>query len=297
MENAIDLSQEQEIARFIQSNFTLEYQVDLTLAIEMLLQFEYEGICDALCELLYSPTAEDTDATSVTFSRIAEDALSDLIKQHGVTTDNATLSTDLEVIRGIYHVQHIEDPVPYLRIIEGNTQSPEEKLATILSQFSVKDETFFLTALAEVEESFLNRLYLKLTEQEEKTNENSSKEIDVELLSNFKLFIQRYGKTNLGYSIVNTGTPIGLPISDYVGYFAGQIDVSHPDVAAMDLLSLFFLASDTWQSPVIAYRDNSEQLLNNTKDLQVIESKMQQIFESYAQYKKANDDHASLSSI
>ncbi len=296
MENSIDLSPEQEIARFIQSNYTPEYQADLAMAISVMYQFEHDGIQDTLCELLYAPGGEDSDALSVSFANTVEDSLKELVRMHGVTAEEATLSHHLEIMRGIYHVQGTEDPIPFLRIIEGNTQTAEEKLAAILASFSSYGEAYFIAILTEVEESLLTRLYLKLSEQESEQKDDEE-EANQALIDNFKLFVHRYGKSNLGYMVVGMGVALGLPIASYLDYFTGHIDTTHPDTATMDLLSLFFLAEDTWQAPIEAYRTYSEQLINNVKDLQTIEDRMQRVYESFVQYKKATDDQASLPTV
>jgi len=286
-ENTIDLTQEEEIERYISTSYTTEYSTDLNNAVAILEVFQYPELKDKLTQLIYSPASEDPEYLHVSFNNeVIEMALS-TVNQHGITlTEEVTLSQINNVLAALYTLPRRTDSVGFLGLLEVNDISNEEKFAKLLSYTTQLTEEDAMVILGEVQDVFLKRLYTLLSEAEVLDEEIPNQAI----VENFKCFLKYLSDKQdglLGSHILETGMLVGLPFRLYMAYFSEEISSSHAESIAVDLMSVLLISSDAWESPIAMYREMSETLVKDSSLRIKVETHLKRIDEDFKQYKEA----------
>ncbi len=286
MNNAVYMSAEDELTSYIQSHYTPEYGRLLQLALQALQVYEVAGIQDTLCELIYDPISEDPDILHHNFANTLEHAMAKLLEEHGLSLDDASLNTLVEIAVALIRVQHALDPVPYLRLLELNTLNNEEKLSKILQDFCGLEESQLMLSLTGVEDSLMERLTTTLENVLTQKGDDQVED-NTALNHNLRLFFEYAGKTSLGYQVIYHGMKTGFDFETYLNLFKDMVSTSLPQDTAMNALSLIYMGNDTWQRPLEAYRQHSEGLIKPMKDIQTVEAKLAAFVGVFEQFKQA----------
>lgn len=288
MENTTYTNEDQEIAGYIASTFTQECGQDLTTALSILYDLEYPNIQEFLVGLVNGAAGDDKDLVSMQFEAAIHDGLNDIFTQWGVTfNEEVRLSTKNTIASSMNFVQEIEDPVPYLRILETNL-SPVEKLARIVEGVSDFTEIEVLDSVLSINPETLSRLYDVLTQAEERlTGSQEEPEINEKQLKCFTDF-QKYCNNEplIGYVMLVNNFLFGMKYETYLPYVEGHLVQTLPEETAKNLLSFFFLSSDTWEAPLETFRKESERLLHRGAAILPTEDAMRKILTGFEQYRK-----------
>lgn len=287
-ENTLDLTQEEEIERYVASSYTTEYAIELNNAIALLELFQYPELKDKLTQLIYSAPAEDPDYLHVSFNNeVVEMALS-TVNQHGIAlAEEVSLGQISQVLVALYTLPRREDSAGFLGLLEVNDISNEEKFAKLLCHVTSLTEEDAMTILIEVQDVFLKRLYTLLS-RDNVTEEEAL--IDPAIVDNFRHFVKFMndkGDGMLGLLILETGMLVGLPFRLYMAYFADEVNSTHAETIAIDLMSVLLISSDAWESPIAVYREMSESLVKDTVLRSSVETHLKRILEDFQQYKEA----------
>lgn len=286
-ENTIDLTQEEEIERYVSSSYTTEYAIDLNNAIALLELFQYPELKDKLTQLIYSAEAEDPEYLHVSFSNEVIEMALGTVNQHGITmAEEVTLGQINQVLVALYTLPRREDSVGFLGLLEVNDISNEEKFAKLLCHVTSLAEEDAMAVLVDVQDVFLKRLYELLSQN----NINEEEATDPAIVDNFRHFVKFMsdkGDGMLGLLILETGMLAGLPFRLYMAYFADEINSTHAETIAVDLMSALLISSDAWESPVAVYREMSESLVKDTVLRSSVETHLKRILEDFQQYKEA----------
>lgn len=281
-------SPDDEILAYISGTYTPEYGNSLQAALSLLYAFGVDGVQDTLCEMIYDISAENHDSHRIAFSSFIQQEVLRLLSLHGIDIDEARLDETVAVLSAISLVQQCEDPVPYLRVLESNTLSSEEKMARILKDFCFLDETRLMMVFHGVEEGLPVKLYqhLLILEQRYRTEDKTNEEADEQkIVENFRRFESCFGQDTFAHQVLFSGMKIGLPFRLYVAYIGEE--ESRPEASyILDIFSLMLIAEDTYNRPVAAFRELSDVLLDNPKNYQHIEAEIQKINEKFELYKK-----------
>lgn len=290
LENMTNHSPDTEILGYISSTFTREYQADLINALAILYNLEFPDIQEKLLGLINGVEAEDNEGLSELVSQTISDSLDQVFVQWGITlTEDVMLSIKNSIATALTFVTSIEDPVPYLRILETDL-SKQEKLARIVYDLTNVSEIAVLDAVLDISDSAIQRLYGELTKREQAFAEVEEISVNEKQLKNFQLFCQYAGKEHIGYQMLMNNFKLGMPAETYYTYVHNYLDVDVPVMTADNILSYYLMASDTWEAPMDAFRSNSERLLTNSRDILTVESAMRKRLEGFEQYKRALHD-------
>lgn len=287
MENTSFNGPDQEILGYFQSVFTREYVADLSNALSVLYESEYEGIQESLVSLLNGPEADNPDTLSSLMVAEIVKALDRLLELQGVKMfEEASIQHKNMVATTLGYMATMEDPVPYLRILETDLTSVE-KLARLCQVVVAVDELVILDAVEEIEDNTLSKLYTTLEKQEAKQRHEEVEENHSKLIENFKLFCQYLGHDHIGYSMLQNDFKIGLESRTYLPFIAVHFNSIEVDVIAKNILSYFFISKDAWTSPLEHFRRESELLLRNPRNIIPVEAQMRKTLEGFEQYKRA----------
>ena len=286
-ENTLDLTQEEEIERYVASSYTTEYAIELNNAIALLELFQYPELKDKLTQLIYSAPAEDPEYLHVSFNNEVIEMTLGTVNQHGITlTEEVTLSQINQVLVALYTLPRRDDSAGFLGLLEVNDISNEEKFAKLLSYVTSLTEEDAMVILGEVQDVFLKRLYVLLL-KDDVAEEVAPDPAIVDNFRHFVKFMNDKGDGMLGTLILETGMHVGLPFRLYMAYFADEINSTHAETIAVDLMSVLLISSDAWEAPIAVYREMSELLVKDAMLRPRVETCLKRIDEDFQQYKEA----------
>ena len=290
LENMTQHSPDQEILGYIRSTYTREYQNDLIVALAVLYGLEYPDIQEKLIAAINGIDAEDNEGLSDRVSSLITAAVDQVFTLWGITlNDDVMLSVKNNIATALTFIPSIEDPVPYLRILETDL-SGEEKVARIVQAVINQAEIITLDAILEVAPLTLDRLYAELTKQEAIVSKDIEEEINPKQLDNFKKFCVYAGTDHIAYQMLENNFKFGMILENYLPYIADHLNTGRVETTAKTLLSFYLMASDTWESPIETFRKYSESLISDMKDVLAIEGLMRSMLEGFEQYKKATHE-------
>jgi len=290
LENMTQHSPDQEILGYIRNTYTREYQNDLIVALAVLYGLEYPDIQEKLIAAINGIDAEDNEGLSDRVSSLITAAVDQVFTLWGITlNDDVMLSVKNNIATALTFIPSIEDPVPYLRILETDL-SGEEKVARIVQAVINQAEIITLDAILEVAPLTLDRLYAELTKQEAIVSKDIEEEINPKQLDNFKKFCVYAGTDHIAYQMLENNFKFGMILENYLPYIADHLNTGRVETTAKTLLSFYLMASDTWESPIETFRKYSESLISDMKDVLAIEGLMRSMLEGFEQYKKATHE-------
>lgn len=286
-----------EIQSFIAGSYSQELQEDLAGAMALFEAFEYTAPYEQLADTLYDPEQEDPDAVQLGVLGVFHRSLDHLLQCHQIRLqEEISISTKNQVLGVMVRIQNMEDPTPVLRILETDL-SGEEQLAKLMEAYSTIDETQALDTFASVSSELLHRLRDTLYQKEEAIEEVSTE--SMQNAAQFEVlrdFFHVHGQTNLAAEMLNNGMRPGWALHLYLPYVQSALVAPTPTQMAKDLLSLFFMASDTYIDPLQAFRVHSETLLSSVDLIQRVETAMRADLNALSQYTGAKYVARSLSS-
>lgn len=291
-----------EIENYITATYSPELRGEIRASLMVFEAFEYNKPFDDFPDVLYDVDADNADLTMGKFVVVITNHLNALLQMHKLTlVEDADLATRNQVCAALYRLQHLEDPVPTLRILETTDLDNVDKFSRILAQLTTISEPQLLATIESVDPIALELLANLLYDQEEKAKKIEAENMDdlklkQQLLANLKDFFLVCGTDNLGFELVENGVLLGHPATLYYPYIGEQLVTENDDQTALNLLSFFFLASDTYNAPLESYRSHSEQLINGHARIMNIETLIARHLNDLRQYQKARDDARQVSS-
>jgi hypothetical protein len=286
MENTTYSSPDQEILGYMNKTYSPECQRVLTNALAILYHVEYPDLQSNLLELLNGPDSEDTDGLSESFVGIIQDAVVNYLKLLGIeAVQDAELSALVATATALEILSAIEDPLPFIRLLETDN-TPDVKLAKLVSEMTTESELSVLDSLHHVEISLMTRLMVMLEKQEIRTI-TTEEEINLSaMIENLKQYKAYKGDKGIGFSMLDFGFKPGGSSSNYAAYMGEMIDAGEPEATADNLISFYYLAEDTWKAPVESYRKDAESYIKDPKHIPLVEQSMRRILEAFEQYKR-----------
>lgn len=287
------ISQATEIESFIVTTFSPEQQEEINLALSIFITFSYARPFEQINHILDTSEVEPTDVTQLRMLDQIRESLYDLATLHKVEVLEDTPSRILsQIMLGLYRLTHLEDPVPYLRILESNSKTNEEKLSELLGEVTDLDAVAYMDYIQDVRESLLERLSKLLYSQEE-NQENAvpppAELIDQQsrMLARLKAFFEVSGIDNIAYEYSLSGMALGHPFGLYLPIISTEVVVEDEEATAKNILSVFLMSIDTFEDPIVAFRTHSEELLDSVNQTARIEAIMLRIFTELRSYEES----------
>lgn len=285
---------------YIEATYSPAQQSEFRAAFMVFDAFDYAKPYEELPDVIYDVNADDQDLTMLTFTATIDRHLDQLLTMHKVAVmDETSMATKNQLLASLYRLQHLEDPVPVLRILETTDLPNEDMLARIVSSISTLDESDVLIAIETVDDQTIQLLQQYLYQQE--ANQATEKAVDLQdaqqkhlLLENLKDFFVLCGKDNVAYAMVENNILLGNPIALYYPYIYEHLVTANDEQTAKNLLGFFFIASDTFHAPLETFRQYSEDLISDHGRIMRIEVAMGKYLTDLRQYQKAKRDARQL---
>jgi hypothetical protein len=296
----MDHVNDDEVIEYIDSHLPKELGDEVRASLMVFDAYGYSKPYITLQDAVTAPEAEDTDLLQSTFFQIVQEGLDAILAVHRVVLmDEVDLATKNQILGALYRLQYLEDPVPVLKILEGEDDD-EGKLARIVEIYSDIDHGTLMTAIESVDPTTLTVLQDFLYQGEKENEEAETPESLMQkslLMANMKDFILLNGKDCLAAEMITNGIQPGHLLSLYYPFVKDLLVTENIEQTAVNLLSFFFLGRDTYAEPLKAFRVMSETLIENTTDMVKIEVKLTELIEALRNHQKVTHEARSLSVI
>lgn len=277
---------------YLESAFTEEMQEEIARSFSLFDAFEYDQAQTPLIDILMNQSnLSSADMQDQFMSRLHE-GLNFVLLQHTIRcTPDTTIYQKNELIRGLAHIQRLEDYTPIIRTLE-TLESDEFQLATVLSMVSALDTGAIMHEIESFNPRLLKHLKNYIYDKEESLPVEERG--DKKLVGHVRFFNHVFGDNNLGSQMVRGQLRIGEMFETYLEYirdvFVGPTD----EQTAINLLSVIYLSGDGFNSPLLVYRKYSFQLLQDLDRTSKIEVEILRHIAKLSEYKKAQSEKDQL---
>lgn len=248
------------ITLFVQSNYTEQQAEDIFEAIGLMRVFNYTDPFLPMEDLLMNESYEDPIVMTDKFTLIILNAQAYLLDRHGISLcEDTTLAFNNQVLRVLFQLQHLEDPVPVLRLLETD-QNDTLKLVQILEMFTNTPDTTFLQIIETVRPICLKLLAEFLYEQEE-TQKLATKELPI-LKENVRLFTQVFGINEAVRTILDSNVIMGEEFELYMPlYDELRSLITDEETLVQTLVFLLLYSSDGTMKPIEVFTEHADKLV------------------------------------
>lgn len=250
------------ITLFVQSNYTEQQAEDIFEAIGLMRVFNYLDPFLPMEDLLMNESYEDPIVMVDKFSLIILNAQAYLLDRHGIClSEDTTLAFNNQVLRVMFQLQRLEDPVPVLRVLESDNDD-SIKLCQILEMFTNTPDTTFLQIVDTVRPVCLKLLAEYLYEQEE-TQKLATKELPI-LKENVRLFTKVFGINEAVRIIMDSDVIMGEDFELYLPLYDELRGlITDENMLVQTLVFLLLYSGNGTLNPIAVYTEYADRLVGD----------------------------------
>lgn len=285
---------EEIINVFVENHFTEEFTEQVHISFGLFTALDYDLPFQAFADMAMNESSVDTSTMKDTFVLKLHEHLNFVLTQYKIKlVDWAKIEEKNEIIRALVAILHVEDYTGIIRSLE--TMEPDEvQLSEALSEFTTFDITKIMELLEEVSPVTIQTLKNFIYEKEKA--EELQNYTEPKIIRHMRFFNEVFGKDNLAYHMVSGQMLTGQTFETYIPFV---IQVYNPaaDIkkTALDILSVLFISSDGFNSPLLTYRKNSHKLIDELNVITKVEVEILNHIAKLAEHKKAADEKARVS--
>lgn len=273
---------------YLESTFTEEFQEEIERSFSLFDAFEYHQAIPPFIDILLNQSNLNTADMQDQFTQQLHEALNYILQQHTIRlSPDATIYQKNEIIRGLAHIQRLEDYTPVIRTLE-TLESDEYQLATVLSMVSALDTGTLMHLIDFFNPRLLKQLKEYIYNKEDALPEEERS--DKKLVGHVRFFNHVFGDQNLGSQLIRSQIRIGEMFETYIEYIRDVFVAPSDEQTAINLLSVIYLSGDGYNSPLLVYRKYSHQLLQDLDRTSKIEVEILKHIAKLTEYKKAEQE-------
>lgn len=290
---------------YINTEFEGEHGNELRRALELLDRFNYPDRDLSLVRLLIDADKKRPEDVHDLFLKDIVEKTNELFIAHKlVLSPDVTLWQRNEFLSALIDVQSLVDYNQLLTLVESNT-SDDEFIGDFFSQLSSLTPSECFTLITEFEPDFIS-LLKEFIKSKAVDFETSDAKIIIQkrIIENAKQFFNyQKDKILLSRKLIDDDVPIGLLFCQYMkiikedligilknktsNYLPSDANGKNCEVIfALNLLSLLYLAEDSFENPILFYRNISHELIANINQITRIDTLIIQYVSAYEEYKK-----------
>jgi len=279
------------IESFIEDNYTEGLQEEILRSFSLFDFFEYNDIYGNFIDLLTDLSNRDIGTVQLNFTVELNKHLDYVLKQHTIeVTDETTIYEKNEIITALARLLKLDDYTSTISLLES-FETDEEILSLILSDNCLLPDTKIMTLIDRFDPSMLKTLkeYIYSKEKDEDNN------INIDILTNVKLFFKLFTNNSIGLNLVRSNILIGEPFETYLQYVEGDLITPDNNTTALNILSVIILSSDGYESSLVTYSNYALRLLQDLNKVGTIEAIVINLISKFEEFKKANHEKNRLS--
>lgn len=259
------LTMDEIIDTYIQGKFSPELGEEIYQLFGLMRVFGYLEPLDRINNLLMRESILEPDAVQDTFTTILDEAQDYLLDKHTiVVNEDASLSLKNAMLRALFQIQNLEDPLPVLRIIESMA-SDEEKFARIFEHMTTISSTEFISVLTQVRPTATRLLSELLYSQEE--NQQKAVPVLTSLRKRLTAYKEVFGINEAVRTILDADVIIGEKFELYLPMFNELRELITDEKMLLEtLLFLLFYSEDGSDHALTVFDQYSDQLVTDLND-------------------------------
>jgi len=276
---------------YILTTFSPEEQSTIFTSFSLLENFGLKFYEDKYINLLYKENTISEETKADTFKLYLFKDILNIIKEHQILLNleqEPTLFELNEICSFLYIIQTLED-YNYALYIFSSTLSNREKIANLISYYSRISNIRLLELLNEIEDNFINNLIDFI----ESKQVNSKVSINTFYLKKMKYFFKFIGENNcLGKSNINIGlynleleeiiNLLDIDISNYIDdLILNKVNTAQ---AALDILSLLIISKDSYELPLLKFKQYSNFFTNKLEHITLLENIIMNMLNDFNNY-------------
>lgn len=253
------------IDTYIQGKFSPEMAEEIYQCFGIFRIFNYLDPIDRINELLLRESVIDPDSIQDTFTVILDDAQDYLLDKHTiVVSEDASLSLKNAMLRALFQLQSLEDPLPVLRIIESMA-TDEEKFARIFEHMTTIPGIEFLSVFTQVRPSALRLLSELLYSQE--NNQSTGSPAMEALRKNLIAYKAVFGVNAAVRTILDADVIIGEKFELYLPIFQDlREEITDEQMLLETLLFLLLYSEDGSNASIAVFEQYADQIVTDLND-------------------------------
>lgn len=272
---------------YIESTFNFEMKLEIYKSFNLFFDYSLENFEEDFIEItmLESKTAKEDNQDR--FIILLNEKIDFIVRAHQLKlSEEATLEQKNELLRALFRLQSLEDYTGVISILE-TTESNLEKFAIIIADISNLDEATVHELVISDDFTLLASLksYIYLKEDSEYQEVNESEEVVEQAKHFFKFFDGDYVGRRLAKSVL-----LGQRFESYLPFIEDSIVVPDNDETAINILSIIYISSDTFNDPLNSYRKHSLRILHDLNAVSKIEEHVIGLIGKFEEYKKVKSE-------
>jgi hypothetical protein len=221
-----------------------------------------------------------------------------IIKDHGILVRDESESTlyDLnEIAHFLYILQKLEDYTLILHMLTSDA-SARTKMVNLIANYSIISVPRIYDIIGEVSDNFIDNL-IKYIEEKEQQSEG----VDDKHIKHIKYFFEFIENTTcLGYKLYNAGY-VGMTLIDLVNISKIDFAIAIDEVmktnlaqAALDCLSILMICVDSYEVPVLRFKQNTHNFTNTLENVTKLEAMMLSIMNDFYMFLQVKKEQENL---
>lgn len=282
---------------YVGNTFSPEQQKNIYAAFALLEAFGRKFYEDQIIDLIQRESDITSDTKRDMFVATLEKEVEKIIKEHFIFLNRElpiTLHEMTEVANFLYIVQSLEDysQVSYRLHAED---TPRNIIVDLIDYLSLLDKPRLMEIIAHVEDHFIDSLKEFIKDKEESETEK----VDIKHLKHVRYFFKFIeGSECLGQTFFNSGfTSVTLQqfselVSLNIPAYIDKIILTNRGQAALDCLSILLVCSDSYELPLLKFKQNTAmftQSLENITKLEAAMTSMLNDFNMFLEVKKQEE--------
>lgn len=258
----IGVSMDDLINIFVETNFTPEGAEDFYQALGLLRLYNYLDPFVLIDDVLMTESFKDTGEIKDTITLLVKQGQAYILDQHGIVlTDDATLAFNNTVLKTLYQLQKLEDPVPVLRILECS-EPDDIKYAQIMEMFTNINYMTFLQVIDSIRPVFIKNLGMYLYAEEEAKGE-ALREMPL-IRDTLRLYKEVFGINPAVRVILDCGTVYGEEFELYLPLYNELREVLTDEKVLVETLFFMLLfSSDGVHDPMGVFNKYADHLVSD----------------------------------
>lgn len=264
---------------YINNTFQPELRKSIYTAFALLESFGRKFYEDKLIDLIQREDDITSDTKRDMFLHTVEKEIEHIIKEHFIflnTDIPITLNEKNEVVNFLYIVQSLEDysQISYRLHAED---TPRNIIVDLIEYLSLLDKPRLMEIISHVEEHFISSLKQFIKDKEDAETEK----IDIKHLKHVRYFFKFVENSPcLGLTFFNNGyTTVTLKefselISANVPTYIDKTMMTNRAQAALDCLSILIICSDSYEIPILKFKQHTSMFTHNLDNVTKLEASM-----------------------
>lgn len=279
---------------YIEKIFSHEQQATIFTSFNLLENFGLKFYEDKYINLLYKEYTISEETKQDTFLLYLAKDILNIIESHNIQINieqEPTLSELNEICSFLYIIQNLED-YRYSLYILSSMLSNREKLINLISHYSLISKIRLLELLNVVEDDLINNLidYIEFRQRDIKENIDKKHLKKIKYFFNFIDNIDCLGKKAFDDNINNLELEevINLLDIDLSEYIDKTILIeSNPAQASLDILSLLIISKDSYELPLLKFKQYNYLFTNKLENITLIENILINMLNDFNDYYNA----------